>query len=404
MEFLEKIFKKKFRILYKDIDIAFQKNASIIPVEDEDVDDTFYTFGFVPVEYTVMYSLVLPAVAEERVDEIVKDFISSNEPSDINLKIDYAFVKEKGKLKVLIGVLKEEDYQKLRGEFYEISRTLSGILPYQLILIAYALKNGVKDGLAVFKKDGYILGFLLRNGFPVSFLKVKERESIKTETVVNRFLSSERVEDDFKTFYFGSDFEDLEESENTVIVRNGFNLAEAFSFLIDSKSIPVVNFLPVKERKVIRRWWRYIVAAIVILGLLGYSGMFLKDYFSLRKEVNELKANFEVKKKQALKLRKKLGDFDKFKSMVSYFNNLDKNKRKMLVLLEELTRKIPKDAYLTRVSITDKGTIEINGKAKDVYAVVKALNNSKYFKNVEKKSSRQSGDYTIFIIGGKVVY
>ncbi len=403
MEFLEKFFKKKFRLIYKDIDIAFEKNASISFIDNEEVDDTFYTFGFVPVEYSVMYSLILPAAAEEHVEDIVKNFVKENEPSDVDLKVDYSFIKEKGKLKVLIGVIKRENYEELRTEFYNYTHTLSGIIPYQMILIAHALKNGVNNGLAVFKKDGFILGFLLKDGFPVSFLKVKDRKELNVEIIVSRFLSSERVDEETKVYFFGKEFNELN-CENCEKSSQDINFVEAFCYLIDLKNIPLINYLPPKERKVIRRWWRYIIAAILILGCVIYSGMFLKDYFSLKSEVSSLKSNFESKKKLALTLRKKAGNIEELQEMVGYFKKVEKDKKKILILLEELTRRIPKSAYVTRVSINNRGDIELNGKAKDVYAVVKSLNNSRYFKNVEKKSSRESGDYTIFIIRGKVVY
>ncbi len=403
MEFLEKIFKKRFRLIYKDIDVAFEKNTGVSFVDSEDVDDTFYTFGFIPVEYSVIYSLILPAAAEEHIDDIVKSFVKENEPSDVGLKIDYSFVKEKGKLKVLIGVLKKENYEEQRTGFYNYTHTLSGIVPYQMLLIAHALKNGVNEGLAVYKKDGYILGFLFKNGFPVSFLKVKERQNLNVKVVAERFLSSERVEEGTKIYFFGKEFE-KDEGDDCVFIEEDLNFVDTFCFLIDAKTIPLINYLPPKERKVIRRWWRYILAAIVILGCIIYSGLFLKDYVSLKKEVDSLKANFQSKKKIALELRKKAGDIENLKTMVNYFNRVEKDKKKILILLEELTRRIPKSAYLTRINLNNRGEVELNGKAKDVYAVVKALNNSKYFKNVEKKSSRESGDYTIFIIRGRIVY
>ncbi len=402
MEFLEKLFKKRFRVIYQDVDVAFEKNKEINFVDEEDVDDTFYTFGLIPVKNTVMYSLILPAAAEENLKEIVENFVAEKEPSDVSLKIDFSFVKDKGKLKVLIGVIKEEDYRFFREEFYKKSHTLSGIIPYQMLLIAQAIQNGVKEGVAVFKQDDYLLAFVMKNGFPVSFLKYKG--TLNHFKVVERFVSAERLPEDTEVCFFG-DF-DKEEGlpENYKFVKGQINLVSAFEYVVSSKNLPQVNFLPVKERKVIRRWWRYIAAAIVIVAVLFYGGSFLKDYFKLRNEVKILRENFNAKKKQAMELRKKTGNLDELKEKVSYFKKLEKEKRKMLLLLEELTRKIPQTAYLTRVNINQRGDIELNGKAKDVYAVVKALNNSKYFKNVEKKSSRESGDYTIFIIRGKVVY
>ncbi len=403
MEFLEKIFKKRFRLIYNDIDVAFEKNSSISFVDEEDVDDTFYTFGLVPVEHSVMYSLTLPAAAEEHIEDIVLNFVKENEPAEIDLKIDFSFIKEKGKLKVLIGVLKTNDYEQLRTGFYNFTHTLSGIIPFQMLLIAHALDNGVKNGLAVFKQDDYIIGFLLKNGFPVSFLKVKDRKGLDVLNIAKRFLSSERLDEETKIYFFGKDFE-IEDCEQCVLIGKELDIVKTFCYLIDLKTLPLVNYLPFKERKVIRRWWRYIIATFIFVACLVYSVMFLRDYSSLKKEVDSLRSNFKAKKKLALELRKKAGDIESLKSMVNYFESVEKNKKKILVLLEELTRRIPKSAYLTRININNRGEIELNGKAKDVYAVVKALNNSKYFSKVEKKSSRESGDYTIFIIRGKVVY
>ncbi len=403
MEFLEKFFKKRFRLIYQDIDVAFEKNAKINHIDEEDVDDTFYTFGFIPVEHSVLYSLILPAAAEEHLDDILKSFVEENEFSDVELRYYYAYVKEKGKLKVLIGVLRDEIYNDFRNSFYNYSHTLSGIIPYQMVLIAHALRNGVKEGIAVYKKDGFILGFLFKDGFPMAFLKVKERENTDVLSVIERFMSAERIEKDTNIYLFGSEFEGIE-GENIIVKLEDIDFVNDAVFLLEAKSIPVINYLPEKERKVIIRWWKYVFAGIVILGFLIYSSIFLKDYLTLKSEVQRLKSDFNNKKTIALKLRKKIGNVDDLKRAVLYFTKLEKDKKKILILLEELTRRIPKSAYLTRLTINDRGDIELNGKAKDVYAVVKSLSNSKYFRKVEKKSSREAGDYTIFIIRGKVVY
>ncbi len=404
MEVLKNLFKQNFRIIYEEHDIAYELNGNIRIVDEDEVDDTFYTFGIIPAKHCVMYSLILPAAAEENLEDVVKDFVSQKEPSDIPLKYDYAFIKEKGKLKVLISVLKMDDYKKYKENFYSVSRQLSGILPYQVLMVAEAINAAIFEGIVVYKIDGIIYAMYIKNSFPLAFLKVRELKGVSIEQVVERFKSSERIEDDITVYYMGSCFQDMEKSEHKVIIKEDINLIESFHFLIATKVIPIVNHLPPKERKVIRRWWKYALFGIVVLGVLIYSLSFLSSYLSLKREVAGLQYNFNARKKQAIELRKRLGNVDELQGKANYFRQLEKNKKKMLILLEELTKKVPKDAYLTRVSINERGDLEINGKAKDVFKLIKSLNSSRYFKSVEKKSSRDAGEYTIFIIRGKIVY
>jgi len=406
MDILTDFFSKAFRLISEELDEYFiVKKGEIhpVPVEDES-ENQFDTFFLVPSEDVILYSLKLPAQVEENLNDVVRSFVLEKEPVREGVKIDIAYTKEKGQLKVLATVIRETRYQEILKEASGKASELSGILPIQILLLAYALREGVTSGLVLFQDGATTLGAYLEDGFPISFLKCRSNRSLPQ--TVSQFLSGQRAPEDTVVTLFGEipgadDFfpdavkKDRPESPASLLLA-----------LLKGKTLPVANLLPVKERKVHRKLWRYVGIAILVLATGIYGTSLIRDYLGLRSEVNTLQGNYDAKKKQAMKLVKKVDERDKLKEQVQFYRKNRKQKMKICKVLEELTNMTPLDSYATSINIRRNGSFDFNGKSKDMYTLIRKLDESKFFTSVQKSgSSKELADgYTAFLIRGQIAY
>ncbi|MCK5879055.1 MAG: hypothetical protein KAH24_04715 [Holophagae bacterium] len=406
MDILSDFFSKAFRLISDQLDEYFiVKKGEVQPVSVEDeAEDQFDTFFLIPSEDVILYSLKLPAQVEENLNDVVRTFVLEKEPVREGIKIDVAYTKEKGQLKVLASVIRETRYQEIRKQAAGKASELSGILPMQILFLAHALREGVDRGLALFQDEATTLGAYLENGFPVSFLKC--RSGCPLPQTVSRFLSGLRAPEDTPITFFG-EIPGMEESfpdaEKRSVPESPASLLLA---LLKGKAIPIANLLPVKERKVHRKLWRYVGIAILVVATGVYGTSLIRDYLGLRSEVSVLQQNYDAKKKQAMKLVKKVDERDKLKEQVQFYRKINRQKKKICTVLQELTNMTPLDSYATSINIRRNGSFDFNGKSRDMYTLIRKLDESKYFTEVQKSgSSKEMSDgYTAFLIRGKVAY
>ena len=406
MDILTDYFSKAFRLISEDRDEYFTvKKREIQPVSIEDEpENQFDTFYLVPSEDVILYSLRLPAQVEENLNEVVRSFVLEKEPVREGIRIGMAYTKEKGQLKVLATVIRESRYQEIRKQAAGKASELSGILPMQVLFLAHALRQGVTGGLVLFQDGTSVLGAYLEDGFPVSFLKC--REGCPLSQTLFRFLSGLRAPEDTPVTCFGEipgisdSFPDAEKKDMPE------SPASSLLALLKEKMLPVANLLPVKERKVHRKLWRYIGIAVLVVAAGIYSTSLIRDYLGLRGEVNTLQQNYDTKKKQAMKLVKKVDRRDQLKAQVQFYREILKKKKKVCSVLQELTSITPLDSYATSINIRRNNSFDFNGKSKDMYTLIRKLDESKFFTGVQKSgSSKEMSDgYTAFLIRGKIVY
>ncbi len=406
MDILTDFFSKAFRLISEELDDYFiVKKGEIqpIPVEDEG-ENQFDTFFLVPSEDVILYSLKLPAQVEENLNDVVRSFVLEKEPVREGIKIDIAYTKEKGQLKVLASVIRESRYQEIRKQAAGKADELSGILPIQILFLAHALREGVSAGLVLFQDEETTLGAYLEDGFPISFLKC--RSGCSLSQTVSRFLSGIRAPEDTTVTFFGeipgmedsfpdADKRDIPESPASMLLA-----------LLKGKTLPIANLLPVKERKVHRKLWRYIGIAILVVAVGIYGASLIRGYLGLRSEVNTLQQNYDAKKKQAMKLVKKVDQRDNLKEQVQFYRKMSKQKKKICRVLQELTNMTPLDSYATSINIRRSNSFDFNGKSRDMYTLIRKLDESKFFTGVQKSgSSKEMSDgYTAFLIRGKIAY
>ncbi|NOZ13628.1 MAG: hypothetical protein GXO69_08295 [Acidobacteria bacterium] len=406
MDILTDFFSKAFRLVSEDLDVYFTvKKGEIQPVEiEEQGENQFDTFFLVPSNDVILYSLKLPAQVEENLREVVRSFVLEKEPVREGIRIDMAYIKEKGQLKVLASVIRESRYQEIRKQASEMVSELSGILPVQLLYLAWALQTGVSDGLVLFQDDETTLGAYLENGFPVSFMKCRAGRPL--QQVISRFLAGLRAPEDVAVTVFGEVPEITEAFPDAVYRDLPESPAEMLPGLLKEKELPVANLLPEKERKVHRKFWRYIGVAVLVAAVGIYGTSLIRDYLHLRSEVQTLQQNYESKKKQAMKLVKKLDERDRLKAQVQFYRKLKRQKMKICTVLQELTAITPVNSYATSINIRRNNKFDFNGKSKDMYTLIRKLDESKYFTGVQKSgSSKEMSDgYTAFLIRGKIAY
>ncbi len=404
MDLLTNFFPKAFRLVSEQRDEYFiVKKGEINQVSAEDEQETqFDTFFLVPSGDVILYSLKLPVQVEENLQQLVRSYVLEKEPVREGIKIDIAYTRERGQLKVLASVIRESSYEEIRKYAAGKTPELSGILPMQNLLFAYAIRDGVENGLVLFRDGDTILGAYLEDGFPVSFLKC--RADCPIARVVSRFLSGLRAPDDVPITIFDA-FPELEAAFPAVRRREiPDSPAVMLLALLKGKALPVVNLLPLKERKVHRKLWRYVGIAVIILVVGIYGASVIRDYVHLRNEVNSLQENYNVKKKEAMRLVKKVDERDRLKEQVLFYRKIRKQKKKIVSVLKELTNVTPLDSYATSINIRRNNSFDFNGKSKDMYTLIRKLDESKYFTAVQKSgSSKEMSDgYTAFLIRGKI--
>jgi len=403
MELMTDWLSKNIRILDRETDGRFTvKRGQVAPITEDEPDGQFDTYMVVPAADVVVYPLRLPAQVEDNLADVVRGFVMEREPVSEGIKVDYGYLKEKGQLKVLATVIREDRYRALREDAGARSPELSGIVPFQNIAAAVAVQDGMRNGLALFRDGDTAVGCYLADGFPMAFLKTRVGPALGA--AVQRFLSGQRAPEDAAVTWYG-DWSDL---ETLPVPGEQRPMADTIPLVLARMAggalLPMANLLPPKERKVHRKLWRYVAMALVLILLGVQAGFEVRDYLALRSEVQTLRENFEAKRDEAKALRKKLDLRDRLKAEAAFYADFHKKKERVMKVLDALTTASPADTYATSINIQRTGQLDFNGKSKDVYRLIRNLNESKSFSEVQKQGSAKQGadGYTAFLVRGKI--
>ncbi len=404
MDILSDWVPKSIRLIGENTDERFVvKRGNMTAIADDESDAQLDTYYLIPSRDAVLYALILPAQVEDNLDDVVRSFVLEREPVREGIRVDHAHVKEKGRLKVLACVVREDRYDQVRRSAADRASELSGIIPAQLPLLMHALQEGFRDGLCLFQDDDLLIGFYLKDGFPLAFLKSRgDRDPV---TAVRQFLAVQRAPESVPIAMFG-EIDGIGENWPEAVTKPApDSLRWAMARLVTSRQLPVLNLLPMRERKVHRKLWRYVAMAVAVIVLLVHAGLEIQDYRELRREVNSLQENYDVRRKEAMALRKELNELDELRKKENFFSRQTAQKTFVLRVLNELSRLAPNDTYATSITIRDSGYLDFNGKSKDMYRLIRNLNESELFEQVEKKgSSKQGSDgYTAFLVRGTIV-
>ncbi len=142
-----------------------------------------------------------------------------------------------------------------------------------------------------------------------------------------------------------------------------------------------VNLLPgaaeKKEGKMLS-WLNAGLAALLLMGLIAWSGSYpVKDEIRLRqflKENERLSPSVEA-------LRRQEEELDRLRNEVSFLAKLSERKGEVIRVMDELSRIIPNNAYLSGLRYRDVG-VELQGSAESASNLVPLLERSPVFENV----------------------
>jgi len=157
-----------------------------------------------------------------------------------------------------------------------------------------------------------------------------------------------------------------------------------------------INLLPTKKKKtlILPRPFIYgIVATIVLLVVV------IMLTFYLNKQITTMKNNLFAKEQRLKQLQAKLievqnyeRDNQEFRQKTKIIEQLKKNQAAPLILLDEVSDKLPNGVWLTKLE-DEGGTVSIEGFAftnSDLVRYVQNLKNSKYLSEVMLIESRQT--------------
>jgi Tfp pilus assembly protein PilN len=157
-----------------------------------------------------------------------------------------------------------------------------------------------------------------------------------------------------------------------------------------------INLLPTKKKKslVLPRPFIYgIIASILLLIIM------VVVTFYLNKQIATMKTNVFAKEQRLKQLKAKLvevqnyeKDNQEFREKTRIIEQLKKNQVIPLILLDEVSERLPKGVWLTQLE-DEGGTVSIQGFAftnSDLVSYVQNLKNSKYLSEVMLIESRQT--------------
>jgi len=157
-----------------------------------------------------------------------------------------------------------------------------------------------------------------------------------------------------------------------------------------------INLLPVKAaQKKVQLRNQLIIACVTILLVIG--GCFAV-YTSIQSDITEVKQEIKKNKAAIAKLKKKIGEVNKFKKLQEELKNkldvlaaLKEAKSGPVHLMDDLIEALPDKLWIS--SFNDKGgRISIKGvglSEEDVAEFMTTLEKSPYYKNVKLKVTKQ---------------
>lgn len=153
-----------------------------------------------------------------------------------------------------------------------------------------------------------------------------------------------------------------------------------------------LNFMPAELLPKKKDYYPYAMGALTVLTvvLLFFNAVYsyYKDYAAMR----DIEKRIEQIKGQAsglLEIKRKMESIYEKKKFLYEFQR----KRNLNIkVLTELSRILPKDAWLTAMSVDEKGKIEIEGFAKRAAGIIEPLSKSELFTKVEFVSPIVSQD------------
>ena len=138
------------------------------------------------------------------------------------------------------------------------------------------------------------------------------------------------------------------------------------------------------KTKVRSAWKSTAVLSVMILALL--VGLLLGQIYRNENTLSSLNRQLDEIKPRAAKLQKIDQQFENLSSYTEALNAIERQSPLKLPLLQELSQKLPKDTWVTRVSIK-RDQVEVRGYSASASKLISLLEQSSFFKDTQFKGS-----------------
>jgi len=153
------------------------------------------------------------------------------------------------------------------------------------------------------------------------------------------------------------------------------------------RKVPVeTNLLPQELRRKASKVGLYMMYALAGLVLLGAFGWGTGHIVGQRAEIKRLNLELKTLAAEAEVVQKLKNDVLSLEARIKYLAEFKNRRGAVLEMLRELTERIPKSAWISNMTFSDKG-IEIEGYADSASELIPLLDTSPMFKDVGFLSS-----------------
>jgi type IV pilus assembly protein PilN len=160
-----------------------------------------------------------------------------------------------------------------------------------------------------------------------------------------------------------------------------------------------VNLLPVKRKKKAKALPSFVIATTLITVLVICALAYLFYYYNATLQTTQNR--FESNKQKIAELKEKIKEVDNFEKLnktiedkTKIIEQLRKNQNIPVMMLDEISRNLPKGVWLSSMVVTGAGSnVDIDGFAftnADVVAYVDNLKSSKLLTDIYLQESKQA--------------
>lgn len=240
---------------------------------------------------------------------------------------------------------------------------------------AFIAASRITDAVFIYAEEGVYHVVVLKDQMPVQFRTILKGKAALDE--LEGFLSP------FTCAKYISGIYDSGIAERIDANTCSISIADAVAQSALRKRRFELNFVPAEFLPEKKDYYPYMIGTLAALSVLMFFFTaiysYYKDYSALaavEKKIGQVKA----KTTGSLETKKKIEFVGEKKKFLSDFRA---KKNINIKVLSELSKILPKDVWLTGVSVDEKGKVEIEGFARRAANIVEPLNKSKLFRRIE---------------------
>lgn len=368
-------------------------------------------FVAVPTEWAVYRYVEMPSVVKENLRESLLYELEKHVPfSPEDVWYDYGVIKEDneaGIIRIHLTALRKEALTPFFGfqggprkAIFGLETTSSALTNYLLWFrgqkadrpsVFFYLR---KDILEIQIMDGATLLFarsvssIDENPYGVLARELKiarEASGVSDRELDAFFLGDKDMAEALKRLKEEGEVADIKGAADPAI---DIELAPAYGLAMRGvkKALPEFNLLPKEMRKKASKAGLYSMYGLLLLLLLSGAAWGGGYIVTRRAELKRINLELKGLAAEAAMVQKIRDEVSSLEARLLYLEDLRARRGSVVELLRELTERIPKSAWISNMSISDKG-VEIEGYADSASELIPLLDKSPMFKDVGFLSS-----------------